>query len=329
MKKKTIKRIFYKLLGQKISDQLRNFFNYKDFFYYDKKIASKVDSLLFENKKRNPNGHYDLELLIQLDKLFTKIDLSENYIIDNLLQSARDRYKFLQSSGINLKGSYVCDFGAGHGENLLVANEFNIKKAIGYDFSNDRFLNHQKNLNEIQKKTLEYKTLDLVNDDLGSNDSDIVMSFSAFEHFENPGNVLKKVYDKLKMGGYLYAEFAAFNSPYAIHRKKFSGVPHIQNIFSEKIAYEFFYKYLKINNEINRYTKVKIMDGNPFPEVNRWQIQDYEKIFLDKNKWRVINYTKVYNYKYHWLIKKFKEKFEYKSRDIKYVDYLKFILQKK
>ena len=71
------------------------------------------------------------------------------------------------------------------------------------------------------------------------------------------------------------------------------------------------------------------MDGNPYPEVNRWQIQDYEKIFLDKNKWRIINYTKVYNYKYHWLIKKFKEKFEYKSRDMKYVDYLKFVLQKK
>ena len=329
MKKKIIKRIFYRIFGQKISDQLRNIFNYKDIFFYDKKLASKVTSLLSENNKRNLNGEYDLEFLIQIDKLFTKIDLSENYVFKNLLQSARDRYKFLQSSGVNLNGMNICDFGAGHGESLLVANEFNIKKATGYDFSNDRFLNYQVNLNEIQKKTVEYKTLDLVNDAIGSNDTDIVMSFSAFEHFENPGDVLKKVYDKLKKGGYLYAEFAAFNSPYAIHRKKFSGVPHIQNIFSEKVAYEFFYKHLKINDEINRYTKVKIKDGNPFPEVNRWQIKDYEKIFLDKEKWKVINYTKNYNYKYRWLIKIFENKFKHYSFDMKYVDYFKFLLKKK
>ena len=329
MKKKLIKRIFYKLLGQKFSDQLRNFFNLKDFLVYNRELEARVQSLVKENKDRNPNGNYDLELLIQLDKLFYKIDLKENYIFNNLLQSARDRFNFLKSSGINLNGVQICDLGAGHGENLIVANEFNVKKAIGYDYSNDRFLNYAPELSKSQKDIIEYKIIDLVNDDLGSNDIDIVMSFSAFEHFEEPGFVLDKVYNKIKKGGYLYAEFAAFNSPFAIHRKKFSGVPHIQNIFSENIAYEFFYKSLKINEEINRYTKEKITDGNAYPEVNRWLIPDYEKIFLDKKKWKIINYTKNYNFRYHWLIKIFKEKFKNKSFDDKYVDYFKFLLQKK
>ncbi len=329
MNKKNIKRTFYKLFGQKLSDKLRNLFNLKDFLIYDKELATKVKSLVIDNTKRNPKGNYDLELLIQLDKCFHTIDLSENYIFNNLLQSARDRYEFLQSSGIKLEGLSICDLGAGHGENLIVANEFNIKKAIGYDYSNDRFLNYEPNLSQEQKNTIEYKIIDLVNDDLGTNDIDIVISFSAFEHFEEPGVVLDKVYNKIKKGGYLYAEFAAFNSPFAIHRKKFSGVPHIQNIFSENIAYEFFYKSLKINEEINRYTKEKITDGNAYPEINRWLIPDFEKIFLDKKKWKIINYTKNYNFRYHWLMKIFKEKFKNKSFDEKYVDYFKFLLQKK
>ena len=329
MQKKHIKRLFYKLIGQRLSDNLRNIFNYKDFIFYDRKRSSKTRKLLLENTKRNPDGNYDLELLIQLDKLFPKIDLKENYIFNNLLQSARDRFLFLRSSGIDLEGKDVCDLGAGHGETLLVAHEFKIKKAIGYDYSNDRFLNYVPNLNEAQKEIIEYKVLDIVNDDLGSNNIDIVMSFSAFEHFEKPGDVLEKVYNKLKKGGYLYAEFAAFNSPFAIHRKKFSGVPHIQNIFEERVAYEFFYKHLKINEEINRYTNEKIKNDNPYPEINRWLIPDFEKIFLDKSKWNIINYTKNYNYKYYWLINLFNEKFKNKSHEDKYVDYFKFLLQKK
>ncbi len=329
IKKKIIKRIFYRILGQKFSDKLRNFYNLKDFFVYDKKLASKVNSLFLNNQSRNPAGDYDLEFLIQLDKLFNKIDLSENYILNNLIQSARDRYQFLETSGVKLDGATVCDLGAGHGENLIVANEFNLKKAIGFDYSDDRFSNYVPNLNNQQRNIIEFKVIDLVNDDLGSNDIDIVMSFSAFEHFEEPGYVLDKVYNKIKKGGYLYAEFAAFNSPYAIHRKKFSGVPHIQNIFSEEIAYEFFYSHLKINSGINRYTKEKITNGDPYPEVNRWLIPDYERIFLDNNKWNVINYTKKYNYKYHWLMTIFKDKFQDKSYDAKYVDYFKFLLQKK
>lgn len=327
--KKNIKRIFYKFLGQRLSDKLRNLYNFKDFIFYDRKLALKISKFYTESKNRNSDEDCDLELLIQLDKLFKKINLADNYKLNNLLLSARDRYKYLLSSGINLKGKHVCDFGAGHGENLIVANEFNIEKAIGFDYSDDRFSNYLPSLNNNQKNIIEFKTLDMVNDDLGKNDVDIVMSFSSFEHFDKPDIVLNKVYDKLKVGGYLYAEFAAFNSPFAIHRKIFSGVPHIQNIFKDKIAYEFFYKHLKINNEINRYTKKKIDDGDAYPEVNRWSLDAYEKIFLDQKKWNIINYTKNYNFKYHWLINIFKDKFKNHSFDMKYVDYFKFLLQKK
>ena len=86
---------------------------------------------------------------------------------------------------------------------------------------------------------------------------------------------------------------------------------------------------MKINNEINRYTKKKITNGDAYPEVNRWPLDKYEKIFLDKNRWNIINYTKNYNFKYHWLINIFKEKFQKQTFDMKYVDYFKFLIQKK
>ena len=86
---------------------------------------------------------------------------------------------------------------------------------------------------------------------------------------------------------------------------------------------------MKINDGRNRYTNELIKDGNPYPEVNRLIIEDYEEIFLDKNNWEVIEYTKVYNFQYHWFIKCFEESFVGKNYDYKYVDYLKFLIMKK
>mgnify|MGYP006410766893 FL=1 len=327
--KKALKEFAYRTLGADLSDGIRNLINKKDIVFYDKNLSRKVEALVKENRRRNADGEYDLALLIKLHELFSTIDLSDHYIFNNLLNSARQRYRYLLSSGLDLEGKVVSDFGAGHGENLIVANEFKLKSARGFDFSDDRFSSHVNDISPKARETIKFNTLDLVRDDIGVDNSDIVLSFSAFEHFDDPGFVLDKCYRLLKKGGYLYAEFAAFNAPYAIHRKIFSGVPHVQNIFSDSVAYKFFYDHLKINEGINRYTKEKITDGNPFPEVNRWKISDYERVFLDPEKWEIVNYRKVYNYKYDWMIKIFSDSFQGMSKDDLYVDYLKFLIRKK
>ena len=86
---------------------------------------------------------------------------------------------------------------------------------------------------------------------------------------------------------------------------------------------------LKINDKVNRYTNEPITNGDPYPEVNRYLIPDYEKIFLDQNLWEVISYTKIKNYQYHWFIKLFEDSFKNKDNEYKYVDYLKFLIRKK
>tara|TARA_A100001234_G_C12627054_1_gene386584 strand:+ start:316 stop:1269 length:954 start_codon:yes stop_codon:yes gene_type:complete len=315
-----------KYLSPSLLDKLRNLLSIRHKYIYDRAKKNEILNLI-QSASEDSERHY--ELLKSLHQVFPTINLKGNYKFENLLLSAKQRFNFLKDQGIVFDDIKMADFGAGHGENLFLSRELGMKRAVGLDFSDKDFLPHQKDLSSDVFNFIEFKCIDLVNDPLGIVNFDLITSFSAFEHFEDPEEVLNKCYNSLKTGGYLYAEFAAYNSPYATHRKIFSGVPHIQNIFSDDVAFKFFYDYLKINDKRNRYTNEEITDGNPYPEVNRLLIEDYEKIFLNEERWETINYTKVYNYQYHWFIECFKEKFKNRNKDFLYVDYLKFLIKKK
>ncbi len=323
-----IKHVIYRCIKPKFADKLRNLYNLKDKFLYDKNLEMNVKDLLKFRKQSVPLAN-DLNLLKELHKLFPTYDLANNYKLGNLLASSRSRLKYLASFGVSLKGKDLVDFGAGHGENLMIVKEFDLKSCTGYDFNDDRFNEHKNKLSPEVLAAIEFKTLDLVVEHIGYHNCDVILSFSAFEHFADPGEVLDRCYNALRAGGVLYAEFAAYNAPFATHRKLFSGVPYVQNIFKDEVAYEFFYTDLKINEGVNRYTNEKIVDGNPFPEVNRWKIQDYEKVFLDEKKWDIINYSKVFNYQYQWFVNLFRSEITELTNDDLHADYLKFVLRKK
>tara|TARA_B100002052_G_scaffold58743_1_gene51741 strand:+ start:16616 stop:17611 length:996 start_codon:yes stop_codon:yes gene_type:complete len=323
------KRVKYSLsliIPISLLDKVRNIFSLRHIFLYDKTLARRVKRLI---KQADEPVSENLNLLKVLHKEFEPINLKANYNFDSLMLSAKQRFNYLKSKGLKFKGKKIADFGAGHAENLFLSKELCFAEATALDFSDKDFLPHKKDLSEEVFNFINFKTMDLVNDPLDIDNYDLITSFSAFEHFHDPSEVLSKCYDSLAIGGYLYAEFAAFNSPYATHRKIFSGVPHIQNIFDDRVAFEFFYDFLEINDKRNRYTNELIEDGNPYPEVNRLLINDYEEIFLDRSKWEVIEYTKVYNYQYHWFMKCFEDSFKDKDREYRYVDYLKFLIKKK
>ena len=50
----------------------------------------------------------------------------------------------------------------------------------------------------------------------------------------------------------LYADFATFGAPYAIHRKIFTGIPYIQAFVPDHVAFEFFYNHLGVNEGLDR-----------------------------------------------------------------------------
>jgi SAM-dependent methyltransferase len=275
-----LKDIAYSILTPSVTDSFRNIYSKKDKFFYDKKKANTIRELV-DNRRNITNTADDIILLKELHKYFNTINLKSYYEPSNLLRVARRRYKNLISKKIDVKGKDVADFGAGHGENLMMASEFQLNSATGLDYSD---INYNSHINEIDPEAfskIKFITLDLTKDNIGTDQYDIILSFNAFEHFQNPEVVIEGCYKALKKRGILYTEFAAFHAPYAIHRKIYTGVPYIQNIFSDDVAYDFFYKVLKINEEINRYTGVKISDRNPYPEINRWTQADFENLLLE------------------------------------------------
>ena len=116
--------------------------------------------------------------------------------------------------------------------------------------------------------------------------------------------------------------------PFAPHRKIFTGVPYIQNIFPDEVSYEFFYGFLKINEGVNRYTGEEISDGNPFPEVNRLNIEAWERLLVRDPRWEVIHYSQLRNYQYKWFMDLFPSAKKITTSDL-YADELKFLLRKK
>jgi ubiquinone/menaquinone biosynthesis C-methylase UbiE len=326
--KTKLKKLTYSILNTKRTDNLRSIFSQLNKIFYDYKKAKEIKDIV-ETRKIHIKTSEDVGLLLELHKYFKTIDLKYNYEIDSLMNAGRLNCNNLISKGIKLEGKDIVDLGAGHGQNLLMVKEFKFKSATGLDYSDTNFLPHKDEVDPEIFNAIDFITTDLIEDEIGSEFCDVIFSFSAFEHFQHPDVVLDKCYRALRKGGILYAEFSAFHSAYASHRKIFTGVPYVQNIFNEETAFDFYYNKLKINEGINRYTKEQITDGNPFPEINRWTIKDFNKIFLDKSKWQIIDFTKVYNYKFSWLVNIFKEQMKELSQDDIYVNAIKYIIQKK
>ena len=327
--RRRVKELIMNVVGVRTADKIRNLINLKSLIFFDRQRRRRMLQLIKDHNSRSEAIDGSLDFFKALHKEFPTYDLSANYTDASLLSIATSRLNYLRRWGITLKNKTIYDFGAGNGETLFAADKFSASSAVGLDFSDEKFKQRLKTMPRPKSTDIDFKALDLVNDDIGSNEADVVVSFSAFEHFDDPSVVMEKCHNLLKPGGHLFVEFAAFNAPFATHRKIFSGVPHSQTIFKDEVCYAFFYEHLKINEGVNRYTNAKIEDGNPFPEVNRWHIPDYEKALLNPEYWDVVYFNKVYNYQYHWFIGLFPEAFKDKSRDFKYVDHLTFLLRKR
>ena len=82
-----------------------------------------------------------------------------------------------------------------------MCKELEFEEAVALDFSDKDFIPHKEDLSEEVFNFIDFRTLDLVNDDLKISDFDLITSFSAFEHFHDPKEVLKKCHKSLKKGG--------------------------------------------------------------------------------------------------------------------------------
>ena len=309
-------------------EALRNAWNLrKKYLPGNRKTASKIKSLSsYQSFIRGSSR--GLDLLIDLHQLFPTFDNSANYSYDALKQRAGLRLKYIADFDLPLSGRDLFDIGAGHGETIHVLQDFGLSSVTAFDYSDKDFKKFRHNLTPENVSRSKFVVQDLVEKALPINSADVIVSSSAFEHFMDPTVIIDHCYSALREGGILYTDFAAYHVPFAPHRKIFSGVPYIQNIFPDDVSFEFFYEHLRINAGVNRYTGEKITDGNPFPEVNRLNIRAWEQLLIGDDRWEVIHYSQLRNYQFKWFTELFPHTKEISSEDL-YADELKFLLRKK
>ena len=274
---------------------------------------------------------WDLESIKTLHKKF-KPPMKCKYDFDSLKNRVFFRYHDLISVGIKLKGKKILDLGAGTGESLIFAKNFGIAKATGLDYSAKKFNNFIKNnqrlINPSNLEIINYVEADASKQIFKNNSFDLIVTNSSFEHFENPTSVLKNMWQMCKSDGYIHIRFRPlFYSPRGAHRYGYTGIPYIQNLYSNHVVYEFFYNFLKIPHRNNRYTGEKISPTDVYPEMNKWKCKQFEEHFTKNNDWQVIKYEKIYEKSFKWFVKIFPERFSQFSDEDLFICGLNVVLK--
>ncbi len=317
-----------KYLPEKAYVFLKKGVQQKHRFFYNRHLYRSLKHIL-EERKSEGLFENDLDLLQKLHELFPP-HRTLSYNFNAIIHRARGRFDKILKQGILLKGMDVLDIGAGHGENLFLCDEYEFDSATGVDHSAERFYSHTNRLSVSLKNRITFIEGDLLRMSLPAESYDFIISINSFEHFANPKIVIDESYKILRPNGYFYIDFGPlFRSPFGAHRYRYIGVPYIQNLFSDEIAYHFLYNKLKINPGINTYTGAEIKDRDPYIEMNKWCYQQFEQLFKQDGRWDVVRFNKECNYKYHWMTEVFDDELmEFSQKDL-FVTELTVILQKK
>jgi len=95
---------------------------------------------------------------------------------------------------------------------------------------------------------------------------DFVFSYAAFEHFEEPENVLKEAIRVTKSGGYIYFNFGPlYMSPFGLHVYRSIPVPYCQVLFSPDVITDFAEK--------------KNINPPNYKSLNNWSLTEYRNLW--------------------------------------------------
>ncbi|MGB0454918.1 MAG: class I SAM-dependent methyltransferase [Bacteriovoracaceae bacterium] len=296
--------------------------------------ALKVYSFYNESRWKGIEKSESLDFLKALNSFFPLEKPKGEYQSEKLLARGAFRLNELQKMGFDFKGKAIADVGAGCGEILLASRDFGFQSAMGLDYSAQKYRDQVQALNlENKLSHAKYIEADL-GDGFGDDESlkekfDYVVSYNAFEHFHKPEVVLESMVKILKPGGTLHAHFGPlFLSPQGAHRYGYSSIPYIQNAFKDPTAFQFFYEELKINEGVNRYTGEKITNGDPYSEMNKFDVKYFVDLFSDHMEWEDIKIQRRYDYRYWWFTKVFKKELSHISKEDLFTSALIFTLKK-
>ncbi len=133
------------------------------------------------------------------------------------------------------------------------------------------------------------------------NSFDAVLSYDAFEHFENPDAVLKEALRVVRKGGYVYLEFGPlYLSPFGLHIYKDITIPYCQFLFTKPVMDNFL-----------------ASQGKPpvdYTHCNEWTLLQFRNMFKKyANNFETIIYREIPNYAHLDFVEKYPSCFKSKT----------------
>lgn len=140
----------------------------------------------------------DIDILRAGNKIFfDKERVFLKYDDETILRRAEERFHVITSSIGQQKFESYCDVGCGHGENPLTALKFGCKRSVGIDINPTW---ERKSWGTGAQGMPSFFKVDISKKSINEQ-FDLVTSFWAFEHFENPDSMLEKMGELVNTGG--------------------------------------------------------------------------------------------------------------------------------
>ncbi len=299
--KEQTRRFLKNHLGVSLYYSLRDRVEKEKQHLYDRKKVSAIKQKL---ASRNVQAIADdLEFMEFLHRLFPRMESGRDDLV-NLFAGARITFNEISAHGVALENARLLDIGCGRGENLLVANEYGVKFALGIDYNPECrkvFEEFKNGLQPSEVINTDYLSCDLLNANLESDSFDVVTSIASFEHFDDPEGVLNSCHRVLKRSGVFFANFdPIFPSPFGAHRFGTTGIPDIQNLFSDQTVFAFL-ESKRADNLIHPSKRTPLSNHDPYAEMNRWTVRQFDQQFNRPDKWEVIYYRRRHVYDHYFM----------------------------
>lgn len=260
---------------------------------YDKRKTNLYDEKLniFDDVIRNrtlADISTDVDVLRRGNELFFNNERDFWSYDEQALKSrsVKRMQEIFSALNIDSVRSY-CDVGCGYGENLWSALQYGCSKAVGIDIR-DRRASFA-----VADERIQYYCVDITQEKV-NDQFELVTSFCAFEHFENPILMLEEMKKLVKEGGYLFIEFSPiWNSADGHHMYRNIQFPYYHLIFTEEVIEDY----------------KKIYGYKDYNWYNKWSGQDYMTMFLQVYDMQLVRFSPMYNLRDYYFVERYPQLF--------------------
>jgi SAM-dependent methyltransferase len=162
-------------------------------------------------------------------RILKRISPREPHYLSGATYAGKSKIKILLGERVlqELRGKVVVDFGCGDGYEAIELAQNGARLVIGID-------SREAALDRARENARRAGMQDVcVFSSEGPEGADAIISLDGFEHFGDPGAILRTMYDLLKPGGVVYASFGpTWYHPLGGHL--FSVFPWAHLMFSER-----------------------------------------------------------------------------------------------